>query len=287
ATPIQTHDVKRVLAYIDTNHRDCRIEFVGHGVLLVFGAPCQLPLLAGPEHGRTIPLAVIPPTRPWDGSGVSSLHCMNDPQPEGHMASPIGRRKFLATLGGVAAWPLAARAQQRTMPVIGYLNEGAAEPGTNFLAEFRKGLGDAGYFEGRNVAIEYRWAYNQGERLPELAADLIRRGVNVIVTPGSGAAARAAKAATTTIPIVFSIVADPVQTGLVASLNRPGGNATGIGYMSTDIATKRLGLLHELKPHASHFAMLVNPRGDDAERLTKELKEAASAAGWEMEVLTA
>jgi putative ABC transport system substrate-binding protein len=137
------------------------------------------------------------------------------------------------------------------------------------------------------VAIEYRWAYNQDERLPELAADLIRRGVNVIVTPGSGAAARAAKAATTTIPIVFSIVADPVQTGLVASFNRPGGNATGISYMSTDIAAKRLGLLHELKPHASHFAMLVNPRGDDAERLTKELKEAASAAGWEMEVLTA
>jgi putative tryptophan/tyrosine transport system substrate-binding protein len=197
------------------------------------------------------------------------------------------RREFLTLLGGAAAaWPLAARAQQ-AMPVVGYLNEGAPEPGTYFLAEFRKGLGDAGYFEGRNVAIEYRWAYNQDERLPELAADLIRRSVNVIVTPGSGAAARTAKTATTTIPIVFGIVADPVQTGLVASLNRPGGNATGISYMSTDIAPKRLGLLHELKPHTTHFAMLVNPRGDGAERLTKELKEAASAAGWEMEVLTA
>jgi len=197
----------------------------------------------------------------------------------------VKRRAFITLLGVAAAWPLAARAQQPAIPVIGYLNEGAPEPGTYFLAEFRKGLGDAGYFEGRNVAIEYRWAYNQDERLPELAADPPRRQRDC----HTGLRRSGAR----------SQDCDYNNSDRLRHRRRPGPDRAGRksqptgrqcyrhSYMSTDIAPKRLGLLHELKPHATHFAMLVNPRGDGAERLTKELKEAASAAGWEMEALTA
>jgi putative ABC transport system substrate-binding protein len=155
------------------------------------------------------------------------------------------------------AWPLAARAQQPGMPVVGYFTLGAPEQSASYVAPFRRGLSEVGYVEGQNVAIEYRWAHNEVGRLPELATDLVRRRVAVIATP-SMPAALAAKAATTTIPIVFSSAGDPVQTGLVASLNRPGGNVTGISDMGVELAAKRLGLLHELLPGAERFAALVN-----------------------------
>src|SRR5262249_8814651 len=183
---------------------------------------------------------------------------MNDPQPEGHMASHIERRKFLATLlGGAAAWPLAARAQQTAMPVIGLLYGGSPEPSAHLLAAFRKGLSETGYVEGQNVAIEFRWARHEIDRLPELAADLVQRRVAGLGAPGSTPAALAAKAATTTIPIVFSAGVDPVQAGLVTSFNQPGGNVTGISSMNMELVSKRLGLLHELAPNAQRLAALL------------------------------
>ena len=195
------------------------------------------------------------------------------------------RRQFITLLGGAAAWPLAARAQQPVMPVIGYLHIGSPEVLPDRLAAVRRGLSEVGFVEGRNIAIEYRWADNQNDRLSELAADLIRRHVNIIVAPGGTRAALAAKGLTTTIPIVFSASVDPVQSGLVQSLNRPGGNVTGITDMATDVAGKQLELLHELLPGAVRFALLVNPSGASTEVTITEVQSAASAMGRQIEVL--
>ncbi len=174
------------------------------------------------------------------------------------------------------------------MPVIGYLEAGSPEASANLVAAFRKGLSEAGYVEGRNVAIVFRWAHNENDRLPDLAADLVHRRVDVIVTPVSTPAAFAAKAATTTIPIVFGTGADPVRAGLVASLNRPGGNVTGVNTMSLELMPKRLGLLNELLPGAARFAVLVNPSNPfGAEPAITDVRAAAVAIGQQIEVFTA
>jgi putative tryptophan/tyrosine transport system substrate-binding protein len=199
----------------------------------------------------------------------------------------VKRRAFITLLGGAATWPLAAGAQQPAVPVVGFLHNGSPAPNAHLVAAFRQGLVEAGYVEGRNVAIEYRWAQNDNNRLPELAADLVRRRVAVIATPFSAAAALAAKAATTMIPIVFSTGADPVQIGLVASLNRPGGNVTGVSYMAAELTTKRLGLLHELVPGARRIAVLVNPNSPLTESVTRSARATASAIGWQIEFFTA
>jgi ABC-type uncharacterized transport system substrate-binding protein len=199
----------------------------------------------------------------------------------------VKRRQFITLLCGATAWPLAARAQQPTIPIVGYLHADSPQPVGGLVAAFREGLSETGYVEGQNVAIEYRWAENDLSRIPELVADLVRRRVAVIATPGSSAAALAAKAATTTIPIVFSIGLDPVQLGLVASLSRPGGNITGVNSMSNELVAKRLGLLHELLPTATRFAVLVNPKNPTTESLKKDVEVAAAAGGPQVEFFTA
>jgi len=198
------------------------------------------------------------------------------------------RRAFIALLGGAAAaWPLAARAQQPAMPVVGFLGISSDMPASPFLAGFRQGLKEAGYVEGRNVAIEFRWADGRYERVPELAADLVGRRVTVIVTVGGELSALAAKAATATIPIVFNIGHDPVKSGLVASLGKPGGNATGVNIFTTELAAKRLGLLHDLLPTASLIAVLVNPNFPPAAANAQEVERAARAVGKHVTVLKA
>jgi ABC-type uncharacterized transport system substrate-binding protein len=199
----------------------------------------------------------------------------------------IRRREFMALLGGAAALPFSARAQQPAMPVIGYLD--ADTPGRNPNSEtaFRTGLNEIGYAVGQNVAIEHRWAESQLARLPDLAADLVRRRVAIIVTPLSAPAALAAKAATATIPIVFSTGGDPVGSGLVSSLNRPGGNLTGVVTMNAELGAKRLGLLQELLPAATRFGVMVNRSSPVAEAAIADAQTAASAIGRQVDVLTA
>jgi ABC-type uncharacterized transport system substrate-binding protein len=195
------------------------------------------------------------------------------------------RREFITLLGGAAAWPLAARAQQPAMPVIGILHFGSPEANASVMAAFRQGLGETGYAEGKNVVIEFRWAHNDSARLPELAADLVRRRVAVIVTPGSLVATLAVKAATTTIPVVFNTGVDPVEAGLVASLNKPGGNITGVSYMNTELGAKRLGMLQELLPKAMRFAVLVDRNNPTTDATVADLQAAAASIGREIEVL--
>jgi len=200
----------------------------------------------------------------------------------------IGRREFITLIGGVAAWPLAARAQQAQSPVVGYLSASSASsarinPGPMALL---KGLNETGHVDGKNVAIEFRWAENQVDRLPELATDLVRRRVAVIYAAGAPEAVLAAKAATTTIPIVFATGGDPVRRGLVPSLNRPGGNVTGVVFISAQATGKRLGLLHDVVPRAAKFAMLVNS-AVAYEPDIADAQMAASAIGAKIEVFSA
>src|SRR4249919_2062342 len=184
------------------------------------------------------------------------------------------RREFITFSCAAALWPLAVRAQQSSaLPVVGFVREGSADASVRFAAAFRKGLNEAGYIEGQNVTVEYHWLEGQYDRLPALMADLVRRQVAVIATPG-GVPTFAAKAATTTIPIVFGIGDDPVKLGYVASLARPGGNATGINFFATEVVAKRLRLLHDLVPKAVRIAVLVNPE-NAPETTLREVQEAA------------
>jgi putative ABC transport system substrate-binding protein len=199
------------------------------------------------------------------------------------------RREFITLLGGAAAaWPMTAHAQQPAMPVIGFLGFGSLETFGPYLTAFRKGLNEGGFVEGQNVSIEYRWAEGQYDRMEKLATDLVSRRVAVIAVPGSPPGARAAKAATSTIPIVFGIGEDPVTLGLVASIARPGGNATGINFLTAEVVAKRLALLHELVPGAMRVAALINPTDAvRAEAVRKDLQSAVRTMGVELQILTA
>ena len=202
------------------------------------------------------------------------------------MTALLGRREFFRLLGGAAAWPIAARSQQPTMPLIGFLGP-ALNSRRHWLAEFGKGLGAEGFVEGQNVTIEYRSADNQIDRLPTLAADLVSRGVTVIVTIGGDNSIRAAKAASTTISVVFVTGFDPVAAGFIASLNRPGGNLTGVNFLVVLTVAKRLGLLNELAPAAARIGMLVNPDNPNAESTMGDAQAAAETLGKKLVVFKA
>ena len=197
------------------------------------------------------------------------------------------RREFIAVLGGAAAWPLAARAQQAAPPVIGFLNSGSADAYPDRVRAFREGLSEVGYVDGQNVAVEYRWALGEYERLPGLAMELVRRPVSVLVSTGGEPAALAARAATSTIPIVFAIGSDPIKLGLVTSHNRPGGNVTGVNILTATLEAKRLGLLRELVPQAVPIGILLNPNFPAYQGQLTEVQDAATSAGLKIHVLRA
>ena len=195
------------------------------------------------------------------------------------------RREFIALVGGAAVWPLAVRAQQPAMQVIGFLNGQSSRTWGPMVAAFRRGLNEAGYIEGQNVIIDYRWAEGQPDRLPALVAEFVRRPVSVIVATGGNNPAMAAKAATSTIPIVFTSNDDPRKYGLVASLNRPGGNVTGVSWFSAELGPKRLALLHDLVPNVTTIALLLNPNNAETARQPAELQEAGRALGLQIIIL--
>ena len=196
----------------------------------------------------------------------------------------IRRREFIATLGGAAGWPLAAWAQQRPAPTIGHLSGQSSAEFGGYLIAFRQGLNETGYVEHRNINIEYRWAEGQYDKLPAFAADLVRRQVSVIVATGNTRTALAAKAATATIPIVFTAAADPVKLGLVASFNRPGGNVTGVSFLVNELGSKRLQLLHELAPAATVIGVLVNPTAPNSQTEMSDVQAAARVLGLHLHV---
>jgi ABC-type uncharacterized transport system substrate-binding protein len=199
----------------------------------------------------------------------------------------VKRREFITLLGGAATWPFVARAQQPTMPVIGFLNPTSSDVVTEPIHSFRQSLKDAGHIEGESITIEYRWADNQVERLPAMAAELVHRRVAVIVATGGPSAALAAKAATTSIPVVFNVAEDPVSLGLVASLARPGGNLTGVNILADELTAKRLELLRELVPGAARVALFIDPGNPAALSMLRELEAVAHATGLQIQVLKA